>query len=92
MILHTAMQVNLKLFTPAPNQKKTVLLFVFRDMTKTPLKQLKATWEEDLHRMWAAITKPPNYDGSSFTDFFEVKRLLTMYSHAGTAFDRPLLQ
>lgn len=66
------LQVNLKLFTPAPNQRKTVLLFVLRDMTKTPLKQLKATWEEDLHRMWASITKPPDYDSYSFSDFFEV--------------------
>ena len=66
------LQVNLKLFTPEPNQRKTVLLFVLRDMTKTPLKQLKATWEEDLHRMWASITKPPDYDSYTFSDFFEV--------------------
>lgn len=66
------MQVNLKLFTPAPNKRKSVLLFVFRDMTKTPLQQLKATWEEDLQRMWASITKPPHYDAYSFYDFFEV--------------------
>ena len=65
-------QVNLKLFTPEPNKRKTVLLFVLRDMTKTPLKQLKTTWEEDLHRMWASITKPPDYDSYSFSDFFEV--------------------
>lgn len=65
-------QVNLKLFTPEPKKRKTVLLFVLRDMTKTPLKQLKTTWEEDLHRMWASITKPPDYDSYSFSDFFEV--------------------
>ena len=68
-------QVNLKLFTPAPNRRRTVLLFVFRDMTKTPLQQLKATWEEDLQRMWASITKPPHYDAYSFSDFFEVTSL-----------------
>ena len=67
-----ASQVNLKLFTPAPNRRKTVLLFVFRDMTRTPLQQLQATWEEDLQRMWASITKPPHYDAYSFYDFFEV--------------------
>lgn len=67
-----AMQVNLKLFTPAPNKRRTVLLFVFRDRTKTPLPRLIETWEEDLKQMWAAITKPPNYDQYSFSDFFEV--------------------
>ncbi|DBA68461.1 hypothetical protein WJX79_008695 [Trebouxia sp. C0005] len=72
-LLKTIFQVNLKLFTPAPNQRRTVLLFVFRDMTKTPLQQLKATWEEDLQRMWQSITKPPHYDAYSFSDFFEVQ-------------------
>jgi len=43
-------------------------------MTKTPLQQLKATWEEDLQRMWQSITKPPDYDAYSFSDFFEVTK------------------
>jgi hypothetical protein len=73
--LSSVLQVNLKLFTPAPNRRRTVLLFVFRDMTKTPLQQLKATWEEDLQRMWQSITKPPHYDAYSFSDFFEVTRI-----------------
>ncbi len=72
--VYSALQVNLKLFTPAPNRRRTVLLFVFRDMTKTPLQQLKATWEEDLQRMWQSITKPPHYDAYSFSDFFEVTK------------------
>lgn len=66
------MQVNLKLFTPAPGKRRTVLLFVFRDRTRTPLARLVETWEEDLHRMWAAIPKPPALEGTSVTDFFEV--------------------
>ena len=46
-----ASQVNLKLFTPEPNRKKTVLLFVIRDKTKTPLNKLievsgGAAWED----------------------------------------------
>jgi hypothetical protein len=36
-----------------------VLLFVFRDRTKTPLEKLIETWEADLGRMWDAIAKPP---------------------------------
>ena len=65
-------QVNLKLFTPAPGKRRTVLLFVFRDRTKTPLPRLIETWQEDLNRMWAAILKPPQYESTSVTDFFEV--------------------
>ena len=65
-------QVNLKLFTPAPHKRRTVLLFVFRDRTRTPLARLIETWEEDLRQMWASITKPPDYEGCDITDFFEV--------------------
>ncbi|KAK9834006.1 hypothetical protein WJX81_002422 [Elliptochloris bilobata] len=71
-LLKTIFQVNLKLFTPAPNKRRTVLLFVFRDRTRTPLPRLVETWEADLAQMWAGITKPPQYEASSFTDFFEV--------------------
>ncbi len=49
-----------------------MLLFVFRDRTKTPLARLIETWEEDLRQMWASITKPPNYEGCDITVFFEV--------------------
>ena len=65
--------MNLKLFTPAPNKRRTVLLFVFRDRTRTPLPRLVETWEADLAQMWAGITKPPQYEASSFTDFFEAR-------------------
>lgn len=51
-----------------------MLLFVFRDRTKTPLARLIETWEEDLRQMWASITKPLNYEGCDITDFFEVCR------------------
>lgn len=69
------LQVNLKLFAPAPNKQRTVLLFVFRDRTRTPLPRLIETWETDLHRMWDSITKPPNYEQSSFSEFFEVSNI-----------------
>ena len=46
-------------------------MFVFRDKTKTPLKRLIETWEEDLHQMWASITKPAAYEDMSFTDLFQ---------------------
>ncbi|KAK9811028.1 hypothetical protein WJX73_007637 [Symbiochloris irregularis] len=60
-LLKTIFQVNLKLFAPSPNRQRTVLLFVFRDKTKTPLRRLIETWEEDLAQMWDSITKPVEY-------------------------------
>jgi hypothetical protein len=34
-------QVNLKLFAPEPNRRRTVLLFVIRDKSKTPLSKVR---------------------------------------------------
>ncbi len=39
-LLKTIFQVNLKLFSPDPGRKRTVLLFVIRDKTKTPVPKL----------------------------------------------------
>lgn len=36
-LMKTIFQVNLKLFAPEPNRRRTVLLFVIRDKSKTPL-------------------------------------------------------
>eukprot|EP01025_Chloroclados_australasicus_P021685 TRINITY_DN2272_c1_g1_i2.p1 TRINITY_DN2272_c1_g1~~TRINITY_DN2272_c1_g1_i2.p1 ORF type:complete len:863 (-),score=113.96 TRINITY_DN2272_c1_g1_i2:497-2974(-) len=71
-LMKTVLQVNLKLFTPSPNAKKTVLLFVIRDRSKTPLKMLKAILRDDLDKMWKSITKPAEYEESNLDDFFEV--------------------
>lgn len=62
--------MNLKL--SKPSKQRTVLVFVFRDRTKTPLSKLAEVWSADLDRMWASITKPPEFESSSFHDFFEV--------------------
>jgi protein SEY1 len=72
-LLKTIFQVNLKLFQPSPGARRTVLLFVLRDRTKTPLDKLKETWEADLNRMWMAIAKPAAYENSQISDFFEIQ-------------------
>ena len=64
--------MHLKLFNPAPNKRRTVLLFLFRDRTRTPLERLVATWEGDLQQIWDVLAKPDGYEQYSFTDFFEV--------------------
>lgn len=58
---------------PAPNRRRTVLLFVFRDRTRTPLEKLIETWEADLQRMWDGIAKPPQYEQYGIKDFFELR-------------------
>lgn len=72
-LLKTVFQVNLKLFTPAPGKRKAVLLFVFRDRTRTPLERLVEVWEADLERMWGAIAKPPAYAALPLSAFFDVR-------------------
>ena len=66
-------QVNLKLFAPEPNRRRTVLLFVIRDKSKTPMAMLAEVLAEDVHKMWDSISKPPQYVDSKLEDFFEVK-------------------
>ncbi len=72
-LLKTIFQVNLKLFQPSPGARRTILMFVFRDRTKTPLDKLKETWEADLSTMWDALAKPEEYATSSLQDFFELQ-------------------
>lgn len=62
-------QVNLRLFSP----KKTSLVFVLRDQTKTPLDQLKIILMKDLDQIWNSITVPETHQGKSFEDFFDVE-------------------
>ena len=72
-LLRTIFQVNLKLFQPSPKRHKAVLVFAFRDKTKTPLEKLIETWETDLKMIWDSILKPPGTEGTLFSDYFEVK-------------------
>jgi hypothetical protein len=83
-LLKTIFQVNLKLFHPAPGARRAVLLFVFRDRTKTPLERLAETWGADLERMWAGIAKPPAYEAATVADFFDVR-----YAALSNYEDRP---
>ncbi len=83
-LLKTIFQVNLKLFQPTSGEKKTVLMFVFRDRTKTPLEKLKETWEADLDEMWAGLAKPAAYEASRLQDFFDLQ-----YAALSNYEDRP---
>jgi len=69
-LLRTIFEVNLKVFSP---EKKTVLLFVIRDRSKTPLERLVENLQGDLETIWRGITKPERYVNSALTDLFELK-------------------
>eukprot|EP00879_Flechtneria_rotunda_P005764 GHRR01006065.1.p1 GENE.GHRR01006065.1~~GHRR01006065.1.p1 ORF type:complete len:797 (+),score=315.22 GHRR01006065.1:159-2549(+) len=72
-LMKTIFQVNLKLFAPEPNRRRTVLLFVIRDKSKTPLDKLVEVLSDDIYKMWDTISKPPQYVDSKIDDFFEVQ-------------------
>ena len=82
-LLKVVFQVNLRLFTP----RKTTLLFVIRDKSRTPEERLKETLVEDLRRIWDGIAKPERHAVSSFEDFFDVRFVaLSHFEHAHDAF------
>mmetsp|Transcript_28564 Transcript_28564/g.54544 ORF Transcript_28564/g.54544 Transcript_28564/m.54544 type:complete len:853 (-) Transcript_28564:629-3187(-) len=68
-LLKTVLEVNLKLFQP----RKTVLLFVIRDKSKTPLELLSNTLMEDVRAIWAAIPKPEDKQDSVLEDYYELR-------------------
>ena len=82
-LLKVVFQVNLRLFTP----RKTTLLFVIRDKSRTPEARLKETLVEDLSRIWDGIAKPERHASSSFDDFFRLEFVaLSHFEHARDAF------
>ena len=84
-LLKVVFQVNLRLFTP----RKTTLLFVIRDKSRTPEDRLLETLREDLRRIWDGITKPERHKSSSFEDFFHLEFVaLSHFEHAHESFVR----
>jgi hypothetical protein len=93
-LLKTIFQVHLKLFAPGRGAgggaggRRTALLFVFRDRTRTPLERLRETWEADLAALWAGLKKPPGAEGSAVADFFDVRyAALSNYEERPEAFE-----
>lgn len=63
-------QVNLRLFDP---ERKTTLLFVIRDKSKTPMENLTTVLENDLQDIWAKIPKPDGLVDKLLTDYFDIE-------------------
>ncbi|XP_047308370.1 protein ROOT HAIR DEFECTIVE 3 homolog 2 [Impatiens glandulifera] len=68
-LLKTVFQAMMRLFSP----RKTTLLFVVRDKTKTPLEYLEPVLREDIQKIWDTISKPQAHKDTPLSDFFNVE-------------------
>ncbi|KAG1334021.1 Protein ROOT HAIR DEFECTIVE 3 [Cocos nucifera] len=68
-LLKTVFQVMMHLFSP----RKTKLLFVIRDKTKTPLKLLQPVLMDDIQKIWDTVYKPQAHRQTALSEFFNVE-------------------
>lgn len=68
-LLKTVFQVMMRLFSP----RKTTLLFVIRDKTRTPLENLEPVLREDIQKIWDSVPKPEAHKETPLSEFFDVE-------------------
>ncbi|EEF34971.1 Protein SEY1, putative [Ricinus communis] len=68
-LLKTVFQVMMRLFSP----RKTTLMFVIRDKTRTPLENLEPVLREDIQKIWDAVPKPQEHKETPLSEFFNVE-------------------
>ncbi|KAK9155118.1 hypothetical protein Sjap_002598 [Stephania japonica] len=68
-LLKTVFQVMMRLFSP----RKTKLLFVIRDKTRTPLENLEPILREDIQKIWDNVPKPAAHKETLLSEFFNVE-------------------
>ncbi|KAJ4957814.1 hypothetical protein NE237_024925 [Protea cynaroides] len=68
-LLKTVFQVMMRLFSP----RKTTLLFVIRDKTRTPLENLEPILREDIQKIWDSVPKPEAHKATPLSEFFNVE-------------------
>ncbi|XP_024972185.1 protein ROOT HAIR DEFECTIVE 3-like isoform X2 [Cynara cardunculus var. scolymus] len=68
-LLKTVFQVMLRLFSP----RKTTLMFVIRDKTRTPLENLEPVLREDVQKIWDSVPKPEAHKQTPLSEFFNVE-------------------
>ncbi|XP_054784645.1 protein ROOT HAIR DEFECTIVE 3 homolog 1-like isoform X2 [Prosopis cineraria] len=68
-LLKTVFQVMMRLFSP----RKTTLLFVIRDKTRTPLENLEPVLREDIQKIWDSVPKPQAHTETPLNEFFNVE-------------------
>ncbi|KAG0565256.1 hypothetical protein M758_8G171400 [Ceratodon purpureus] len=68
-LLKTVFQVMMRLFSP----RKTTMLFVIRDKTKTPMEILEPILRDDVQKIWDEVQKPGKHKDTPLTEFFNVE-------------------
>ncbi|KAH8514521.1 hypothetical protein H0E87_007382, partial [Populus deltoides] len=68
-LLKTVFQVMMRLFSP----RKTTLMFVIRDKTRTPLENLEPVLREDIQKIWDSVPKPEAHKETRLSEFFNVE-------------------
>ncbi|PKA58289.1 Protein root hair defective 3 like 2 [Apostasia shenzhenica] len=68
-LLRIVFQVMLRLFSP----RKTTLLFVVRDKTKTPVKYLELILREDIQKIWDTVSKSQESKTALLSEYFTVE-------------------
>ncbi|MED6208260.1 hypothetical protein PIB30_117609 [Stylosanthes scabra] len=68
-LLKTVFQVMMRLFSP----RRTTLLFVIRDKTKTPFEHLEPILRDDIQKIWDAVPKPQAHKYTPLSEFFNVE-------------------
>ncbi|KAE8655467.1 Protein ROOT HAIR DEFECTIVE 3-like protein 2 [Hibiscus syriacus] len=68
-LLKTVFQVMMRLFSP----RKTTLMFVIRDKTRTPLENLEPVLREDIQKIWDSVPKPEAHKETPLKEFFNVE-------------------
>ncbi|XP_010272279.1 PREDICTED: protein ROOT HAIR DEFECTIVE 3 homolog 2 [Nelumbo nucifera] len=68
-LLKTVFQVMMRLFSP----RKTTLLFIIRDKTRTPLENLEPVLREDIQKIWDNVSKPQSHKDTPLSEFFNVE-------------------
>ncbi|KAI5336838.1 hypothetical protein L3X38_016107 [Prunus dulcis] len=68
-LLKTVFQVMMRLFSP----RKTTLMFVIRDKTRTPLENLEPVLREDIQKIWDSVPKPESHKETPLSEFFNVE-------------------
>ncbi|CAN6230838.1 unnamed protein product [Urochloa humidicola] len=68
-LLKTVFQVMMRLFSP----RKTTLLFVIRDKSRTPLENLEPILREDIQKIWDSVPKPHAHKETPLSEFFNVQ-------------------
>ncbi|KAH6809918.1 Root hair defective 3 GTP-binding protein, partial [Perilla frutescens var. frutescens] len=68
-LLKTIFEVMLRLFS----RRRTTLLFVIRDKTKSPIHILKSALMKDVEKIWNSVPKTEEFPGSHISHFFNVE-------------------